>query len=132
MVEPTALEELFTAFNTKVTATEAEIEAWNAIDPIEEDDLVTKVGLFGWDLTDFLADCADTEECDATDYEAFTGWAIGVNWTEGPNVERRGVIFEDTLLNVEVYWYGGSENFVHSAVEDGVTVDTPRETTVPE
>lgn len=97
-VEPTALETLFTDYNAKITATEAEIEAWNVLDPITyeeaklmegrlgaENEVVTSVGLFGYDLTDFLADCAETEDCDATDYEAFTGWAIGVNWSEGVN-----------------------------------------------
>ena len=95
--EPTALETLFTDYNAMITATADEIGAWNVLDPITyeatlmegrlgaENEVVTSVGLFGYDLTDFLADCAETEDCDATAYEAFTGWAIGVNWSEGVN-----------------------------------------------
>ena len=57
------LEELFTDYNAKFTATAAEIEAWNALDPVSIDaanllrsgmlgvaadnTVVTKIGLWG-------------------------------------------------------------------------------------
>jgi hypothetical protein len=56
------LEELFTDYNAKFTATAAEIEAWNPLDPVsidaallrsgmlgaaEENTVVTKIGLWG-------------------------------------------------------------------------------------
>jgi len=56
------LEELFTDYNAKFTATAAEIEAWNELEPVEvagrlrsgmlgvggaENTVVTKIGLWG-------------------------------------------------------------------------------------
>ena len=53
------LEELFTDYNAKFTATAAEIEAWNPLDPVDvvgrlrsgmlgaENTVVTKIGLWG-------------------------------------------------------------------------------------
>ena len=63
--------------------TSTDLEAWTELKPATDDAIVTTtVGLFGADLTDFLDGCAiATEECDVTEYENFSGWAIGIEWT---------------------------------------------------
>ena len=113
--EATALETLFTTFNAKFTATADEITAWNPIDPIVEPDarlmsgrlgaagdantVVTKVGLFGFDLTDFLDECAtleEAEDCTVADYDAYNGWAVGVNWAGTIAGLIDGVVFEES------------------------------------
>jgi hypothetical protein len=43
--------------------------------------VATKVGLFGFELTDFLADCALASLCTEKDFKKFSGWAIGVEFT---------------------------------------------------
>ena len=110
------LDELFTDYNAKIIATADEIAAWNPIDPVVEaaallmsgrlggagDDntIVTSVGLFGYDLTDFLAECTTLEEddlCTVADYDVYTGWAVGVNW-EGATLNAiDGVVFTESL-----------------------------------
>jgi len=61
----------------------AEITAWNTVTKHASagDKLVTKAGLFGADLTKFNEECAELDWCDVTDYETFSGWAVGVAWT---------------------------------------------------
>jgi len=41
------------------------------------------LGLFGYDLTDFFADCLTATDCNSDDYNAdyFDGWAAGSNIT---------------------------------------------------
>jgi hypothetical protein len=64
------------------TATATEITAWSKATPFKGDTTVTNVGLFGADLTKFNEDCVDMEDkCDVADYEDWSGWAIGVNFT---------------------------------------------------
>ena len=58
-----------------------DLDAWVEVDPATDDTTVTLVGLFGADLTDFLDACATADDCDETDYDDFSGWAIGVEWT---------------------------------------------------
>ena len=140
----TALEELFTDYNAKIIATADEIAAWNPIDPTVEaaarlmsgrlgaagDDntIVTSVGLFGYDLTDFLDECATLEadeDCTVADYDVYTGWAVGVNW-EGTTLNAiDGVVFSESLWSVQVEWEGDTTNVVLSAVVDAVAVDSP-------
>ena len=143
----TALEELFTDYNAKIVATADEIAAWNPIDPVveaaalilmsgrlgaagDENTVVTSVGLFGYDLTDFLDECATLEadeECTVADYDAYTGWAVGVNW-EGEAVNAvDGVVFSESLWSVQVTWEEGA-NLVSSAVVDSVAEDAPDNT----
>ena len=46
--------------------------------------VTTRVGLFGYVLDDFLEDCATLEadgDCKVADYDTYTGWAVGVNWS---------------------------------------------------
>lgn len=142
--EPTALETLFAEYNAVITATADEIAAWNPIDPVVEaaavlmsgrlgaagDDntIVTRVGLFGYELTDFLEECAtleETDECTVADYDAYTGWAVGVNW-EGTTLNAiDGVVFSESLWSVQVEWEGDTTNVVTSGKVDSVAVDAP-------
>ena len=68
MAEPTARETLFEYYNSYITATADEIAAWWTLDPVDVADglgvdnyVVTSVGLFGYDLTDFRHDCTTLE-----------------------------------------------------------------------
>jgi hypothetical protein len=101
------LEDLFTTYNADITATDTEIAAWKTLDPVqieayicndplactrrllaaEDNAVVTSVGLFGADLTDFNADCVKLEDlCDVADYANYNGWGVGVNWESEENV----------------------------------------------
>ena len=84
------------------TATSAEITAWNS-GTGGVTTTKTSVGLFGADLTDFLADCAiavATTACKVADYDNYNGWAIGVNFastkTSDPTGDVSSVAFTDT------------------------------------
>ena len=141
VAEPTALETLFTDYNAKITATADEIAAWNPLDAFQfeetklmegrlgatvDNTVVTSVGLFGFDLTDFLDECATLEadeDCKVADYDAYTGWAVGVNW-EGTALNTiDGVVFSESLWSVQVTW--DDENTVESGKVDAVAVDAP-------
>ena len=134
----TTLAELWTEYNPSFVATAAEIEAWNTLDvvgtiarlragklsaPGADNTVVTYVGLFGVDLTDFLADCETSDDCDPADYDVYTGWAVGVNWSGTPANPIDGVVFTDSLWSVQVTW--GEANVVEAAVVDAVTEDEP-------
>ena len=68
-----ALENLIKKYNAKIAPSIAELEAWNAIDPVAQparlmsgrlrtdNTVVTTVGLFHYPLDDFLAECAILE-----------------------------------------------------------------------
>ena len=138
----TALETLFTKYNAKITASAAEITAWNPLDAFQieeaklmegrlgakvDNTVVTSVGLFGYDLTDFLDECATLEaddDCKVADYDAFTGWAVGVNWdgTEANTID--GVVFTDSKWSVQVTW-DTDINVVESAIVDAVSATSP-------
>ena len=141
----TALETLFTDYNAKITATADEIAAWNPLDPFQvtparlmsgrlgatvDNTVVTSVGLFGYDLTDFLDECATLEadgDCTVADYDVYTGWAVGVNWdgTEANAID--GVVFTDSLWSVQVEW-DATTNVVESAIVDKVSATSPLDT----
>ena len=144
MAEATALETLFTEYNALFTATADEIAAWNPIDPVQVEEaklmegrlgatvdntVVTSVGLFGFDLTDFLDECATLEaddDCTVADYDAYTGWAVGVNWAGTKVNDIDGVVFSESKWSVQVTW--GEENTVESAVVDAVSATAPSDT----
>ena len=92
------------------TATADEIKAWNhATGGVTT--TTTSVGLFGADLTEFLADCAiavATTACDVTDYADYNGWAIGVNFastkTTDPDSTVSSVAFTDTKMGLDLTW----------------------------
>lgn len=143
MAEPTALEALFTDYNAKITASADEIAAWNPIDPVveaaavlmsgrlgaagDENTVVTRVGLWGYTLTEFLEECAtleETDECTVADYDAYTGWAVGVNW-EGTEVNAiDGVVFSESKWSVQVTW-DDATNVIESAIVDEVSATAP-------
>jgi len=140
--EPTALEALFTSYNAEITATADEIAAWNPIDPRAaaarlmsgrlgvDNTVVTSVGLFGYDLTDFLDECAtleETEECTVADYDAYTGWAVGVNWEGVEDNAIDGVVFTESLWSCQVEW-DATTNVIESAIVDEVSATAPLDT----
>jgi len=86
--------------------------------------VVTNVGLFGYDLTDFLDDCETSDDCDPTDYDAYTGRAVGVNWSGDASNLTDGVCFTDSLWCVQVTWIE-TTNIVESAIAEAVDTDAP-------
>jgi hypothetical protein len=138
----TTLVDIFIAELGDVTATPAEIEAWGTLDDVlkfvagtttQINTVVTKVGLFGFNLTDFLAACtAATDVCDPEDYAAFTGWAVGVNWSSDATVAdnyKDGVIFATSLESVEVMW-NAAGNDMFAGVVDEVSDVLPNDATL--
>ena len=138
----TALETLLTDYNAKITATADEIAAWNPLDAFQVEEaklmegrlgatvdntVVTSVGLFGYDLTDFLDECATLEadeDCTVADYDAYTGWAVGVNWDGTKANAIDGVVFTDSLWSVQVKW-DTATNVITSAIVDKVSATSP-------
>ena len=138
----TALDTLFTDYNAKITATADEIAAWNPLDAFQieeaklmegrlgatvDNTVVTSVGLFGYDLTDFLDECATLEaddDCTVADYDAYTGWAVGVNWNGTYTNDIDGVVFTDSKWSVQVTW-DAETNDVESAIVDAVSATSP-------
>lgn len=61
--------------------TDADTKQWVKLTAATDDTVyTTTVGLFGADLTDFLADCTTASaKCDVTDYDNYSGWAFGIN-----------------------------------------------------
>jgi hypothetical protein len=83
MTTPTTLAGLLANYNSYAPSTE-EITAWKVVTKHASagDKLVIKAGLFGADLEKFNEDCVTYESfCDVEDYETFSGWAVGVDWT---------------------------------------------------
>ena len=85
----------------------AEITAWKDVTKHATalTTVVTKAGLFGADLTKFNEECAELDWCDVTDYETFSGWAVGVAWTAGTGntvVTPLGVAFNGLKTLVQV------------------------------
>lgn len=83
-----------------------EITAWKTVNKnLAADTVVTKAGLFGADLTAFNDECATLDWCDVTDYETFSGWAVGVAWTPATGSTQAtplGVAFNGLATYVEV------------------------------
>jgi hypothetical protein len=127
------LAELFTEYNAVFTATTDEIAAWNAIDPVQVDDednaVVTSVGLFGADLTDFNADCVALEDlCDVADYANYNGWGVGINWESEDDAlvgQYDGVGFATSKWIVMVGW-DAETNLITSTISDvAIAEDAP-------
>ena len=101
--------DVLAAYNA-YTATTAEITAWNS-GTGGVTTTKTSVGLFGADLTTFLADCAiavATTACKVADYDNYNGWAIGVNFastkTTDPNTDVSSVAFTDNKMGIDLTW----------------------------
>ena len=125
------LAELFTEYNAEFTATADEITAWNTLTAVTDETTVTKVGLWGQDLTDFNAACVDlgADICDVADYVDYNGWGVGVDFAEGEEDTYDGVTFTESKWVVHLYWSGSStENYVASAISDvAPTAENPTE-----
>lgn len=69
-----------------------DIKAWAKANPAKDDtDTVTNIGVFGGDLTTFLADCATaTTNCKVADYDGYNGWGVGICWTKGTTSQASG------------------------------------------
>ena len=82
-----------------------ELTAWNAATNYgtAADHPVTKLGLWGEDLTAFNADCLISTLCAAKDYTMYNGWALGVDFTSADDLAANGfdgVVIEDLLWGV--------------------------------
>lgn len=103
------LAEVFTAAGAKWTPSATDLEAWATADPATGDTkTVTDIGLFGIDLTPFLDSCAvATDNCDATEYDGYNGWGIGVCWSKGTGTiadadfDQTLIVDSSDLLQVE-------------------------------
>ena len=80
-VQDAPIDDSVDSYQYDFTAAVTEIGGWNVADNTVTT-ITTSAGLFGADLTAFLADCAwaKTTDCDVTDYDNYSGWAIGVNF----------------------------------------------------
>jgi hypothetical protein len=127
-----------------VTAPAAEIDAWGELTQVERtaarlmggrlqtnaNTVTTKVGLFGTDLSAFQEACAaaaDTTVCDPADYDAYTGWGVGVCWETSADVTDAlidGVVFATSLWSVQVEW-DTTTNVVSAGEVSGVSATTP-------
>ena len=109
----------------------AEVTAWNTVTKHASagDKLVTKAGLFGADLTKFNEECAELDWCDVTDYETFSGWAVGVAWTAATGntvVTPLGVAFNGLKTLVQVTLTSGAAAAVKDiALTADATATTP-------
>jgi len=107
--------------------TATEITAWNAATIYATGRPVTKVGLWGADLTDFNADCLISTLCAAEDFTAWNGWAVGVDWALAAGVTTGtidGVIIEDLMWGAEVSWVT-AVNTLEFYTVTAVTAATP-------
>ena len=88
-----------------------DLKEWKTLKPSKDDDLFTTVvGLFGAELNDFLSNCAKaTEKCNVADYDNYSGWAIGIEWTVDEDTDNTSgntsVVFEDQSIVVLLQWY---------------------------
>ena len=142
---------MFTETIDTYVPTSTDLDAWTELDPATGNTMVnTSVGLFGADLTDFLDNCAlATEECDVAEYDNFSGWAIGVQWTAedappvpicpGPNPctlrqvgggVKSSVIFEDQSLYVAVYWHDELNDVISGTFDVDISETTPVDTDI--
>ena len=86
------LAEVFASGAAKWGPSADDIKAWAKANPAKDDtDTVTNIGVFGGDLTTFLADCATaTTNCKAANYDGYNGWGVGINWTKGTTSQATG------------------------------------------
>lgn len=65
---------------SKWTPSATDLAAWTKLSAATSDtNVATITGLFGVDLTGFLTDCATASaHCTSSDFDNFSGWAIGI------------------------------------------------------
>ena len=104
-----------------------DLKEWTTLKPSKDDDLFTTVvGLFGAELNDFLSNCAKaTEKCNVADYDNYSGWAIGIEWTVDEDTDKTsgttGVVFEDQSIVVMLNWV--EENSLNDLITGEFEVD---------
>ena len=136
MTELSALETIFDDNHADWAPSDTDLDAWVEVDPATDDTTVTKVGLFGGDLTAFLADCtAATDDCDPAEYDGFSGWAFGVEWAPAEAAGRlrqataadiNTLVFADRLIAAQVTWVDGDNELITSDVDvDEITDAAP-------
>jgi hypothetical protein len=135
-VELTALETIFDDNYADWAPSSTDLESWEEVTASGSDTTVTLVGLFGGDLTAFLEDCtAATDDCDPADYDGFSGWAFGIEWTPAAAATRlrqatvddiNTLVFADRLIAAQVTWVDGDNTLITSDVDvDEITADAP-------
>jgi hypothetical protein len=128
MTELSALETIFDDNYADWAPSDTDLDAWEEVTASGEDTTVTKVGLFGGDLTAFLADCtAATDDCDPAEYDGFSGWAFGVEWAPAEAADTRlrqataadinTLVFADRLIAAQVTWVDGENVLITSDVD---------------
>ena len=100
ITKDSTLSQVFEESKKSFTPTSSDVGEWTKLTPATGDAVfTTKVGLLGVDLTDFLDNCAKaTKKCHVPDYDEFTGWAIGIEWTAASastTTDVNAVTFED-------------------------------------
>jgi hypothetical protein len=130
MSAPTDVTTLLAKYNALITAPATEITAWGAVTKagvVASELTDIKVGLFGYKLDDFKADCVTlAAACKPADYEAYTGWAVGVNFA--PSAAKTDgdvnmILFEDSKKLVLVGWGTGTNDI--NELQGGVATVTP-------
>ena len=113
----TSLADVILATIDDYVPTETDLDVWTELEGANTN-ITTKTGLAGFELTDFLANCAKaTENCDVAHYEKYNGWARGIEWTASAESSSADtVVFEDTKVLVYIVWGLG-------ALSGEVTVD---------
>jgi hypothetical protein len=137
------------ALETPVVPSATDLAAWTAIPfPSTTEALFVTdgeglyLGLFGYDLTNFFANCvtAGTDACNSTDYNAayFDGWSIGaqlvVSATDNTGFDylTLGVCLESNLGCFGLYTdYTGSGNAIQNAWNNAYTLNVEWGADVP-
>ena len=127
------IEELWGDHREDWVPSDTDLESWVLVDPATDDTTATFVGLFGADLTDFLEACVTSDDCDDTDYDAYSGWAFGVEWTpavvpdaapvatrlrQATDNDINTLVFEDRAIAVQVTWNARGNALIEADVSD--------------
>jgi hypothetical protein len=112
-----------------------EITAWKTVNKnLAADEFAIKAGLFGADLTDFNEECAELDWCDVTDYETFSGWAVGIVWTPATGADQAtplGVAFNGLKTYVEATFTASAASVVkHVALTADASATLPSGSTL--
>lgn len=115
-------DEVIAAALPKFIPSDADLKVWSKLTAATGDSVYTTlVGLFGADLTAFLADCTTSTECKEEDYSVYTGWAFGIQWTgTAVNSDFTSVTFADNLEIVGCFW---SSTAADNAINNGVVTE---------
>ena len=110
IIAASTLVQVFDAHYADWTPSATDTAAWKTLTAATGDtNVVTTVGLFGTDISKFLADCAlATTNCKSADYADYNGWAAGISWTAKTSTPTTNdwdsVSFVEDLLHVGIMW----------------------------